>query len=164
MNADLTKEGTRRASLAKEAPSDEVLDVEIIEDETPDRGWAHRAENSAAQAEGSAARAANSAADQARRAEDSAAGGESLAPLFTAEATADFRSRWDIVQRGFVDDPIKAVRDGDELVSEVIRTLAQTFTDERTGLEARDDQRNRTEMLRQALRRHRALFERLLSF
>jgi hypothetical protein len=148
MNADLTKDGTRRTSQAKEAPSggpddgvtdEEVLDVEIIEDETPDRGWA-------------------------RRAGDSTADGESLAPLFTAEGTAEFRSRWDIVQRGFVDDPIKAVRDGDELVSEVIRTLAQTFADERTGLEARDDQRNQTEMLRQALRRHRALFERLLSF
>jgi len=39
-----------------------------------------------------------------------------LAPLFTEDAAAAFRSQWDVVQRGFVDDPQEAVRAGDELV------------------------------------------------
>jgi hypothetical protein len=91
---------------------------------------------------------------------------EDLAPLFTAENAADYRSRWDVVQRSFVDDPARSVRDGDALLSEVINTLAQTFADERTALERDLSRRNEasTEALRRALRRHRAFFERLLSF
>jgi hypothetical protein len=113
---------------------DETVDVEIIEDEEGDEAE-----------EGDA---------------------EELAPLFTAENAADYRARWDIVQRGFVDDPARAVRDGDALLSEVIKALAQTFADERSALERELSQRTEasTEALRRALQRHRAFFERLLSF
>jgi hypothetical protein len=97
-------------------------------------------------------------------AEDLAPRAEELAPLFSAENAADYRARWDVVQRGFVDDPARAVRDGDALVSEVISTLAQTFADEGSSLGSSGKPEASTEMLRRALQRHRAFFERLLSF
>ncbi len=50
---------------------------------------------------------------------------KTLAPLFTQHATTDFRSRWDAVQRGFVDDPQEAVRAGDDLVVQVINSLSE---------------------------------------
>ena len=88
-----------------------------------------------------------------------------LAPLFTQDVAMDFRSRWDVVQRGFVDDPQAAVRAGDELVSRVIKSLAQTFANQRSELEKGLDQSDAptTENLRIALRQYRSFFERLLS-
>jgi hypothetical protein len=88
-----------------------------------------------------------------------------LASLFTQEAATDFRSRWDVVQRSFVDDPTEAVRAGDELVAQVIKTLAETFANQRSDLEGSQDKAGAptTENLRLALRRYRSFFERLLS-
>ena len=88
-----------------------------------------------------------------------------LAPLFTQDVAMDFRSRWDVVQRGFVDDPQAAVRAGDELVTQVIKTLAETFANQRSELEKGLDQSDAptTENLRIALRQYRSFFERLLS-
>jgi hypothetical protein len=88
-----------------------------------------------------------------------------LAPLFTQDAATDFRSRWDVVQRSFVDDPREAVRAGDELVAQVIKSLAETFANQRSDLESRHDKGGAptTENLRLALRRYRSFFERLLS-
>jgi hypothetical protein len=83
-----------------------------------------------------------------------------LASLFTEEAAAEFRSRWNVVQQGFVDDPQNAVRQGDELVAQVIKSLAETFATQRTALEGDGGW---TEELRLALRRYRSFFERLLS-
>jgi hypothetical protein len=121
-------------AVAEAGADDETIDVEIIEQPT-DGG----AENRAPRAEG-------------------------LAPLFSAENTADYRARWDVVQRGFVDDPSGAVRDGDALLTEVISTLARTFADERSSLELQRKTDASTEVLRRALQRHRAFFERLLAF
>jgi hypothetical protein len=85
---------------------------------------------------------------------------EGLAPLFDEHIAGEFRSRWSIVQQGFVDDPQKAVREGDELVAQVIKSLAESFAKQRAALEG---QRDSTEDLRLALRRYRSFFERLLS-
>lgn len=88
-----------------------------------------------------------------------------LAPLFTETAATDFRARWDLVQRSFVDNPSQALHDGDELVAQVIESLAKTFSGQRSELEnelSQSDQPS-TENLRLALRRHRSFFERLLS-
>src|SRR5271165_4672354 len=60
---------------------------------------------------------------------------KALAPLFTQHAMADFRSRWDVIQIGFVDDPEQAVRAGDDLVSQVIKSLSDSFSAQRTALE-----------------------------
>jgi hypothetical protein len=89
----------------------------------------------------------------------------SLAPLFTQQAATDFRSRWDRVQRSFVDNPQEAIRAGDELVAQVISSLAETFSNQRSQLEAelKQTDQSSTESLRLALRRYRSFFERLLS-
>lgn len=85
-------------------------------------------------------------------------------PLFGQDAAADFRARWDVVQRGFVDDPQQAVRAGDELVMQVIDALTRTFADQRTEFEKDpDSDQDSTETLRLALRRYRSFFERVLS-
>jgi len=88
-----------------------------------------------------------------------------LVPLFLPDVAKEFRSRWDVVQRGFVDDPRQAVRQGDELVVEVMKSLAETFAHERATLEGQVNQTGEasTETLRIALRRYRSFFERLLS-
>jgi hypothetical protein len=91
--------------------------------------------------------------------------GEQLAPLFLPDVAKDFRSRWDAVQSSFVDDPRQAVRQGDELVAQVMKSLAETFSSERAKLEGQVNQTDQasTEDLRVALRRYRSFFERLLS-
>ncbi len=60
---------------------------------------------------------------------------KTLDPLFEQDAATDFRSRWDVVQKSFVDDPQEAVRAGDELVAQVIKSLAETFSNQRSALE-----------------------------
>jgi hypothetical protein len=92
-------------------------------------------------------------------------GGEPLAALFLAPVAEDFRRRWDAVQIGFVDDPRQAVRSADELVAQVMKSLAETFAEQRAEIEAgvdRSEQAN-TENLRVALQRYRSFFQRLLS-
>ena len=91
--------------------------------------------------------------------------GGQLAPLFSPTVTTDFRSRWDTVQSSFVDDPAQAVRQGDELVAQVLKSLAESFSSERAKLEGPVDAsvKASTEDLRVALRRYRSFFERLLS-
>ena len=88
-----------------------------------------------------------------------------LAALFLPDVAKDFRSRWDAVQISFVDDPKLAVQQADELVAQVMKSLAGTFSSERTKLEAQVDLTDKasTENLRIVLRRYRSFFERLLS-
>jgi len=94
---------------------------------------------------------------------------EPLAPLFAPDAAEDFRSRWDAVQIGFVDDPKQAVSKADELVGEVMKSLSDTFAKERSNFEADmggemgGEDSASTEHLRVALRRYRSFFQRLLS-
>ena len=99
------------------------------------------------------------------RSMDAANEEERLAPLFSEDAAKDFRARWSAVQSSFVDDPKQAVRQGDELVAQVMKNLAESFSNERAKLEAQLDQTDKasTENLRLALRRYRSFFERLLS-
>jgi len=85
--------------------------------------------------------------------------------LFVEEETRRFRTRWDAIQTGFVDEPREAVQRADALVAETIKRLAAVFGDERARLEqewARGSEVS-TEDLRQALRRYRSFFDRLLS-
>jgi hypothetical protein len=84
-------------------------------------------------------------------------------PLFGEDAAAAFQNRWDSIQRSFVDDPQRAVREGDELVTEVIGALQQIFSTQREQLATPDTAPNATEALRLALRRYRSFFERLLT-
>jgi hypothetical protein len=89
----------------------------------------------------------------------------SHAPLFAENETNDFRDRWQDVQASFVDDPRNAVKHADELVASTIHRLAEIFAGEKAKLEATWAQGGEgdTEALRQALRRYRSFFDRLLS-
>ena len=86
-------------------------------------------------------------------------------PLFAQHDTQDFRSRWEKIQIGFVDEPRTAVVQADELVADAIKRLAEVFATERHKLEAEWDKTDNvsTEDLRIALRRYRSFFDRLLS-
>jgi hypothetical protein len=109
------------------------------------------------------ATAAEAAADNRRQ--QLQEGDEQLAALFASDVAGNFRSRWDAVQIGFVDDPKQAVRQADELVAQVMKTLAESFSSERARIESQLDQPDSTstEDLRMALRRYRSFFQRLLS-
>jgi len=85
--------------------------------------------------------------------------------LFPNADSDDFRRRWSEIQTSFVDEPKPSVERADQLVSSVIQKLTQVFADERSKLE-RDWSKGgeaSTEDLRQALRRYRSFFDRLLS-
>ena len=85
--------------------------------------------------------------------------------LFPREEGDGFRSRWEAIQTGFVDEPKTAVAEADALVTQVVARLSQVFTDEKNTLEqqwGRGDSVS-TEDLRVALKRYRAFFHRLLS-
>jgi hypothetical protein len=86
-------------------------------------------------------------------------------PLFAQHDTQDFRSRWEKIQSGFVDEPRKAVEQADELVASAIKRLAEVLATERQKLEAEWGKSDNvsTEELRVALRRYRSFFDRLLS-
>jgi hypothetical protein len=86
-------------------------------------------------------------------------------PLFVQNDAQDFRSRWEKIQIGFVDEPRTAVVNADELVANAIKRLAEVFAAERQKLESEWGKTDNvsTEDLRVALRRYRSFFDRLLS-
>jgi len=61
-------------------------------------------------------------------------GGPAVQLLAEGEAQ-DFRSKWQRIQAGFVDEPRKAVHEADALVDSAIKRLADIFADERSKLE-----------------------------
>src|SRR5271165_4654578 len=83
-------------------------------------------------------------------------------PLFASNDAQEFRSRWEKVQIGFVDEPRKAVEQADGLVADVIKRLSDVFASERQKLEGVWDKTDNvsTEDLRVALRRYRSFFDR----
>ena len=85
-------------------------------------------------------------------------------PLFSESEMGDFRSQWNKLQTGFVDEPRRAVEDADKLVASVMQRLAEGFANERSGLEKQWDRGDNvsTEDLRVALQRYRSFFGRLL--
>jgi len=86
-------------------------------------------------------------------------------PLFSTDETQTFRSRWDDIQTGFVDEPRTAVEQADSLVAEAMKRLAEMFANERAELEQQWDRGDdiSTEDLRVALQRYRSFFARLLA-
>jgi hypothetical protein len=87
-------------------------------------------------------------------------------PLFPQDELQSFRSRWSDVQTSFVDEPRTAVETADNLVANVIKRIAEQFASEREELEKQWDRGEdvNTEDLRQAFKRYRAFFDRLLAF
>lgn len=86
-------------------------------------------------------------------------------PLFDDHICNDLRLRWQQIQGKFVDDPRASVQQADELVADSIKRLAETFAAEKANLEAAWSRGGdvSTEDLRQALRRYRSFFDRLLT-
>ena len=86
-------------------------------------------------------------------------------PIFAGTETAGYRTQWDAIQTGFVDEPRRAVEEADALVTLVTKRLAEVFAEERAGLEQQWGRGTEisTEDLRIALRKYRSFFERLLS-
>jgi hypothetical protein len=86
-------------------------------------------------------------------------------PLFVPDEADGYRNEWRALQSDFVDDPRDAVRRADELVAQVVQSLATTFADHKRSLEGQWQQGEQidTEELRMALRRYRSFFDRLLS-
>lgn len=90
---------------------------------------------------------------------------EARPALFPDDEALAFRTRWEAIQTGFVDEPRTAVSEADALVAHVVTRVAEVFSRERTGLEqqwGRGDKIS-TEDLRVTLQRYRAFFDRLLS-
>jgi hypothetical protein len=89
------------------------------------------------------------------------------APLFDEREAGDLRTRWQNIQGSFVDDPQASVVQADQLVATAIQRLAETFAHEKANLESawsRDASAAvSTEDMRQALRRYRSFFDRILS-
>jgi len=85
--------------------------------------------------------------------------------LFTTDEAGGYRGEWRALQADFVDDPRDAVRRADELVAQVIQSLATTFAEHKRSLEGQWQEGGQadTEELRLALRRYRSFFDRLLS-
>jgi hypothetical protein len=85
--------------------------------------------------------------------------------LFPNEDLVGYRTQWESIQTGFVDQPRAAVEQADALVAQVVTRLTDVFARERSTLEgqwAKGDNAS-TEDLRIALTRYRSFFHRLLS-
>ena len=108
-----------------------------------------------------AAFAANADRDRDRRDETS----DDSPELLPREQNAEFQTRWEKIQTGFVDEPRQTVEQADELVAEVMKRLAEGFATERERLEGQWGRGEdvSTEDLRVTLQRYRGFFQRLLS-
>ncbi len=91
------------------------------------------------------------------------------APLFDDREAGDLRTRWQNIQGSFVDDPQASVSQADQLVATAIQRLAEIFAHEKANLESAWSRGGdgssavSTEDMRQALRRYRSFFDRILS-
>ena len=90
---------------------------------------------------------------------------EELAPLFEETEAGQFRTLWLNIQSKFVDNPRESVREADELVANVLKSVTMSFHERRTSLEKQWNSGGNasTEDLRLALKSYRSFFERLLT-
>jgi hypothetical protein len=91
---------------------------------------------------------------------------EDFAPLFENDEAEEFRSHWLNIQSRFVDDPRASVKEADELVANVIKSITRSFADRRISLENQwngGENKISTEDMRVAIKRYRSFFNRLLS-
>jgi hypothetical protein len=98
-------------------------------------------------------------------AEASRAGINETEPLLPPDDRKQFRSRWETLQVGFVDDPGNAVDRARELVSEAVRGVTQTLNDAEHKLQQELHSRAdvSTEEQRLAFQRYRSFLQHLLA-
>jgi hypothetical protein len=108
---------------------------------------------------------ADPATAEASRPTAADASDDDATPLLPVQSEQRFRSSWEAVQVGFVDEPRESVRRADQLVAELMQELASGFAEARSSLETEWDRGEdvSTEDLRQALQRYRSFFQRLLA-
>lgn len=85
--------------------------------------------------------------------------------LFENDEVEQFRILWLEIQSRFVDDPLNAVEDADELLSDLIDHITETLTNKKMSLDGQWMNRevSSTEDLRLMLRRYRSFINRLLA-
>ncbi len=84
--------------------------------------------------------------------------------LVPDEALVHFKSHWQTIQQGFVDDPWNAVKEADSLVGDVREQLAAILEEPRHHLAGQwSDGEPDTEELRLTLRRYRDVLDHLLT-
>ena len=112
-----------------------------------------------------AARREREPAPAAPAVQEGAAEPERPVALLSDQDMQGFRSRWEAIQIGFVDSPRDAAQQADGLVAELMKRLAESFAQAKSDLEQQWSRGENvsTEDLRQALRRYRSFFDRLLS-
>ncbi len=90
---------------------------------------------------------------------------QKLDPLFQEDEAEKFSDRWTNIQSKFVESPPQALKEADELVADVLNNITTGFHNRRTSLEKQwqDGNNASTEELRQALKRYRSFFDRLLT-
>jgi hypothetical protein len=90
---------------------------------------------------------------------------EELEALFEDDEAQKFRTQWLNIQSKFVDNPRESVREADELVASVLKTVTMGFHNRRSSLEKQWNSGGNisTEDLRLALKRYRSFFDRLLT-
>ena len=90
---------------------------------------------------------------------------EEMEALFEQEESEKFRTQWLNIQGKFVDNPRESVREADELVASVLKSVTMSFHNRRTSLEQQWNSGSNisTEDLRLALKRYRSFFDRLLT-
>ncbi len=84
--------------------------------------------------------------------------------MFLKSKTEKFHTRWTNIQSKFVEDPPESLKEADELVADVLKSVTTGFHDRRTSLEKQWQSGNNasTEELRLALKRYHSFFDRLL--
>lgn len=90
---------------------------------------------------------------------------EALEPLFENSDAERFRTQWLNIQSKFVDNPRASVKEADDLVANIVKSVTMSFSNRRVGLEKQwnSGEDISTEDLRVALKQYRSFFERLLT-
>jgi len=90
---------------------------------------------------------------------------EELEAMLEDEESKKFRTQWLNIQSKFVDNPRESVREADELVASVLKSVTMSFHNRRSSLEKEWNSGGNvsTEDLRVALKRYRSFFDRLLT-
>ena len=129
------------------------------------RDGRHRHARPTARAESTDTRTDTERGGTAAFAADTDRAGDDSPELLPRDQNADFQSRWEKIQTGFVDEPRQTVEQADELVAELMKRLAEGFATERERLEGQWGRGEdvSTEDLRVTLQRYRGFFHRLLS-
>ena len=90
---------------------------------------------------------------------------EGLVALFEDQEAGKVRTQWLNIQGKFVDNPRESVREADELVGSMLKSVTMSFHNRRSSLEKEWNSGGNvsTEDLRLALKRYRSFFDRLLT-